>query len=654
VTGSAPPAGTGTAAGRRVATVEVVPPLGPPRRAAAWAGLLLAGHAALAAAALLTSPAGALAAVAVVAVAEVGTGRRVPRAGWALSRTGLGAAARTAVRGVLLALAAVDAGRAAVAAVAVAVVLLVVLEVLRTGAAQVVEVLRAPPVLSRGLRLDLPGMPRAPAALLRDPRGVQALLEVPVAAGAVLAAHGRPGAGAAVQAVAVLAAALAAAALAGHALRLHRAGVRTRVAEQVQRALDLLRPQVLLYFGGDASWRYQVEMWLEPVERLGRPAVVVVRDRDVLAALAPTSLPVVCVPNGSALTALELPDARVSLFVANTGDALHLLRRRDTRSAFIGHGDSDKGASANPLTRVYDEVWVAGPAGRQRWRDSGVALPDDRVVEVGRPQVDVPSAPPAVPGGALTVLYAPTWEGWGDDPFASSLAHTGPDLVRQLLARPGVRVLYRPHPLSGSRDPAVRRGAAQVLALLRGAGAVGPEQAPLPVAPDAAGGGDVLDLALASGEHPWSREEHARVLRAWTARWWDAAPAAHRLLVPPAPGLADSFAAADVLVTDVSSVATEWLRTGRPYAVVDGRGRPPQEFRDAYPSAAAAVVLGPGLDDLDALLEAGRGGPDPLAAARRGARAHLLGPAGDDPVAGLRAAVDRLCGLPAPTPPGAP
>jgi hypothetical protein len=32
------------------------------------------------------------------------------------------------------------------------------------------------------------------------------------------------------------------------------------------------------------------------------------------------------------------------------------------KHVFIGHGDSDKQASFNPFSRVYDEVWVAGAA----------------------------------------------------------------------------------------------------------------------------------------------------------------------------------------------------------------------------------------------------------------------------------------------------
>ena len=72
------------------------------------------------------------------------------------------------------------------------------------------------------------------------------------------------------------------------------------------------------------------------------------------------------------------------------------------------------------------------------------------------------------------MLYAPTWEGWGDEPYHSSLPFEGVELVRRLLATPGVRLLYRPHPLTGTRSGTVRRAHAQVLQLLREAGAPGP------------------------------------------------------------------------------------------------------------------------------------------------------------------------------------
>ena len=80
--------------------------------------------------------------------------------------------------------------------------------------------------------------------------------------------------------------------------------------------------------------------------------------------------------------------ARVALYPANTIKNMHLLREPGIKHVFIGHGDSDKVSSINPFTRVYDEVWVAGRAGRDRWARARVGVRDDAIVEVGRPQLD--------------------------------------------------------------------------------------------------------------------------------------------------------------------------------------------------------------------------------------------------------------------------
>ena len=62
--------------------------------------------------------------------------------------------------------------------------------------------------------------------------------------------------------------------------------------------------------------------------------------------------------------------------------------------------------------------------------------PNDDTFTQGRPQLaEVLPAGERPPGQPLTVLYAPTWEGWTVNPYASSIATMGPALVRWLLER---------------------------------------------------------------------------------------------------------------------------------------------------------------------------------------------------------------------------
>ncbi|EFL41392.1 integral membrane protein [Streptomyces griseoflavus Tu4000] len=229
-------------------------------------------------------------------------------------------------------------------------------------------------------------------------------------------------------------------------------------AERVLGAVDdwlrEYRPETVLYFSGSRDSAYQVNMWLETMEQLDTRPLVVLRERAILQNLAPTTVPVICVPGGVHLMNLDLSTVRVALYAANVGKNIHLLRVPTMKHVFIGHGDSDKLASVNPYSKVYDEVWTAGRAGRDRYAIADVGVRDDDIVEVGRPQLAPIETWKGVPGDRMpTVLYAPTWEGWDDNPGNTSILLAGENIVRKLVeAAPAVRVLYKPHPFTGTRS----------------------------------------------------------------------------------------------------------------------------------------------------------------------------------------------------------
>jgi CDP-glycerol glycerophosphotransferase (TagB/SpsB family) len=107
------------------------------------------------------------------------------------------------------------------------------------------------------------------------------------------------------------------------------------------------------------------------------------------------------------------------------------------------------------------------------------------------------------------VLYAPTWEGAQRSLAYGSVATHGEALVRSLLAA-GLDVTYRPHPRTGANDFRARERDLAIRGLLRGT--------------------------------PGGR-------------------------VDTTTPLAAAFRAADVLVTDISSLTMEWLPTLKPLVV---------------------------------------------------------------------------------------
>ncbi|MGC3994814.1 MAG: CDP-glycerol glycerophosphotransferase family protein [Propionicimonas sp.] len=347
------------------------------------------------------------------------------------------------------------------------------------------------------------------------------------------------------------------------------------------------RPTFLVYVSLAARQsRYIVNQWLPALDALPQDGVLVVREASQLGPLSRTRHPVVYAPGQRDVERLLLPGIRAAFYLAYGERNGQLLREPRLRHVMLLHGDSDKATSANGMARAFDEVWVAGPAAVQRYRAAGVDLPEDRFVQIGRPQV---AGLPVGPSGRTppVVLYAPTFEGYYDQTSHSSLDTMGVDLVRRLLADGRTRVWFRPHPASGVSRPAMLAAIAQIETMLR-----------------TATGGHVV--------------------------------VADRGLTLP-----ECLAEADLLVSDISSVATDYLFTERPVITCDPAGLPSAEFVAAYPTQAASYLLRPGLADFDTVLDAALGA-DPLHDARVAMKKFVLGDPAGGPQAAFAASVARI------------
>jgi hypothetical protein len=169
-------------------------------------------------------------------------------------------------------------------------------------------------------------------------------------------------------------------------------------------------------------------------------------------------------------------------------------------------------------------VLVAGDAGRDRLRRALLRYDTDRHVRtVGRPQFDVgaPAVPAMRPAGARPRIdYAPTWEGAQPSMAYSSVLSHGEPLLRALLAAEEFDVTYRPHPRLGANDAEFARADARLSALVRAA-------------------------ADATTDGPSGARHRVDTSPGWDAR----------------------ASEGDLLITDISAVAADWMSTGRPLIV---------------------------------------------------------------------------------------
>lgn len=420
--------------------------------------------------------------------------------------------------------------------------------------------------------------------------------------------------------------------------------------EIVNRRLDEYRPEVALYFTFAESgqdFMYQVNMWIEALERLDRRTVIVLRETSAMWKLERTRLPVVCARKADHLALLEMPDVRVVLYPGNAGKNVHMLQRAEAQHVFIGHGDSDKLASSNRVSRVFDEIWVAGKAGRDRYRRVQHAIEDKTIVEVGRPQLE--AVTPAVPGRAAagpTVLYGPTWEGWSDDACYTSLIPMGERIIKELLRQDDVRVVYKPHPLTGRRSPEAAQADQLVQDLLRAdnerrAARLDPKAVAAIESRLAELDERISELAglNVSGDRLQRTRDARRVdsdvrgeleelRRQWSELFWDDAYQGRRHLIVTErqPSLYDCFNHSDLLISDMSSVISDFVASCKPYVVTNALDEDDAAFRLQYPTAGAAYLLGSDCSQLPAILTAVRDPEhDALARRRVELKEYLLG-----------------------------
>ncbi|MFD2766185.1 CDP-glycerol glycerophosphotransferase family protein [Micromonospora eburnea] len=343
----------------------------------------------------------------------------------------------------------------------------------------------------------------------------------------------------------------------------------------VGRALRRHQPEFVLYFSAPPGSEYQVTMWLPYLERIGRPFLVLLREPEFLPTIAAaTRAPVVLCPTLKAMDEALVPSLRAAFYVNHGAKNSHCIRFSHLTHVQLHHGDSDKAPSANPVSAIFDKIFVAGQAAIDRYARAGVEIPAEKFVVVGRPQVEAievrrePVAGLAQP----TVLYTPTWTGHHADANYCSLP-VAETVLRRLLDR-GATVILRHHPYT-AQNPASARQLARLTELL------------------------AADKAATGRAHLWGA-------------------AATRELT-----LTECVNRADALVSDVSGVISDWLYSGKPYAVTD-MGADGADFVARFPLAASGYVLHRDMSNVDEVLTELLD-TDPKAAARWATRTRYLG-----------------------------
>lgn len=205
-----------------------------------------------------------------------------------------------------------------------------------------------------------------------------------------------------------------------------------------------------------------LNLWIPEFIKAQVPFAVVVRHADLYKCIT-EAYPFINVVYAKSPTDIEslfnnLAFLKGIFYTSNTGNNIHCLRFNVYEHIFIGHGDSDKSASAHKFFRVYDQVWVAGQAHVDRFKYAHFDSDHIDFVKVGRPNLaNILEITNTLWDKRMVnnVLYLPTWEGVYEESNYSSLRLSGV-MLQNIVEKFNLRVNAKLHPVTGSRDNSLK------------------------------------------------------------------------------------------------------------------------------------------------------------------------------------------------------
>ncbi|WP_430868460.1 CDP-glycerol glycerophosphotransferase family protein [Demequina aurantiaca] len=330
---------------------------------------------------------------------------------------------------------------------------------------------------------------------------------------------------------------------AGRALRrlgLLPGGVPDGLGEDAQLDEFLIESRAVVFFPDTPENLYQIRQWYDALQALDAAMGVTIVTQDSRTARAirgEVELPVLIVGLNRTYSALiRRSKVQLALYVGQSNNNAVGQRSAEIAHVFLSHGDSDKAVAASNLVKGFDFAFVAGQAAVDRYAASVKFFDvDQRLRVIGRPQL--PERGERT--DATTVLYAPTWEGSQDINAYSSVASHGLEIVKSLGSDPDLSIVYRPHPRTGVSNASF----------------------------------GVADAAIR--EFVGSLGDRGRVDTSA-----DAAPA---------------LRGADVMISDISAIAVDWLSQSRPLLITtpsnpDAQPTGPSKLAQACPRISATAA----------------------------------------------------------------
>lgn len=220
----------------------------------------------------------------------------------------------------------------------------------------------------------------------------------------------------------------------------------------VKEYLESYQPYIIFYFSGNIVSDFHILTWYKYIKNTNIKFIIMTRESNYINKLLEhiKDTPIIYARTIKDIDFFLPSSVKIALYANNGAKNTHLVRFNNITHIQLLHGDSEKLPSFNPISKMYDKLFVAGQRAIDRYYENDVFIPKENFVIIGRPQVsDIEVVKEKVNIGKkeiITVLVAPTWHGHYEDTNYSSVIHIY-EVIKALLNRDEkFKIIFRPHP----------------------------------------------------------------------------------------------------------------------------------------------------------------------------------------------------------------
>jgi hypothetical protein len=215
------------------------------------------------------------------------------------------------------------------------------------------------------------------------------------------------------------------------------------------------RSDLIIFFSGLKNTAYQLDQWIDVLEKLELKKTIILRGKDLLNFGTQLKIPCMLI-NGriNNLFGFFSGNEKAVFYVNNSIENFNILAIKNLAHILLLHGESDKGPSTSNVSRVYDFLFVAGEAAVKRYENEGIHIMPEKFRIVGRPQLEnILKRSSQISNHKIkTILYAPTFEGFKTQDNYSSLEKFGLGMAKAILDSEQYRLIVKLHPLTLTRS----------------------------------------------------------------------------------------------------------------------------------------------------------------------------------------------------------